>query len=262
MKFMLLVKASKESEAGALPDERLIAAMAKFNDELVQAGVMLTGEGLKPSSQGARVRVSRGDLTVKEGPLTHAKDLVAGYWAIQTKSKEEAIEWAKRAPFEDGEVELRQLMEMPGSDTIWQRHETVPGTIRYVSFVMADEATESGKFVPDPKVMSEIAQLAEEMARKGAFLGAGGLLPSSTGARIRYSGSKRTVVDGPFTEAKEMVGGFAMLRASSKAEMIEQAKRFCAIDAPGRLEQTCICEVRPLYEGATAIDCGKTPRGA
>jgi hypothetical protein len=111
MRFMVLVKADKSSEAGVLPDTRILAAMGKYNEELVKAGVMLAGEGLQPSSKGARVKFSGGKKTVIDGPFTEAKELVAGFWLWQVKSKAEAIEWLKRAPFEDTEVEIRQVFE-------------------------------------------------------------------------------------------------------------------------------------------------------
>ena len=112
MRFMMLVKADKDSEAGVLPDERLLSEMAKYNEEMVKAGVMLAGEGLQASSKGARVRFSRGKPTVTDGPFTETKELVGGFWLIQVKSKEEAIEWAKRVPFEEGEIEIRQVFEL------------------------------------------------------------------------------------------------------------------------------------------------------
>jgi hypothetical protein len=111
MRFMVLVKANKDSEAGVLPSEKELTAMGKFNEELVKAGVMLAGEGLHASSKGARVRFSGGKKTVIDGPFTETKELVAGFWLWQVKSKEEAIEWLKRAPFEDTEVEIRQVFE-------------------------------------------------------------------------------------------------------------------------------------------------------
>jgi hypothetical protein len=111
MRFMVLVKADKDSEAGVLPDQKILAAMGKFNEELVKAGVMLAGEGLQPSSKGVRVRFSAGKRTVIDGPFTETKELVAGFWLWQVKSKEEAIEWLKRAPFENTEVEIRQVFE-------------------------------------------------------------------------------------------------------------------------------------------------------
>ena len=111
MRFMVLVKADSNTEAGVLPTEEELAEMGQYNEELVKAGVMLAGEGLHPSSKGARVRFSGEKRTVIDGPFTEAKELIAGFWLIQAKSKEEAIEWAKRAPFRDGEVEIRQVFE-------------------------------------------------------------------------------------------------------------------------------------------------------
>ncbi len=112
MRFMMIVKANKDSEAGILPSEKELAAMAKYNEELVKAGIMLAGEGLQASSKGARVTYSGAKRAVTDGPFTEAKELIAGFWLIQAKSKEEAIEWARRVPFEDGEVEVRQLFEL------------------------------------------------------------------------------------------------------------------------------------------------------
>jgi hypothetical protein len=111
MRFMVIVKADKQSEAGVMPSEKLLADMTKFNEELSKAGVMLAGEGLAPSSKGARVRFSKGQKTVIDGPFAETKELVAGFWLWQVKSKDEAIEWLKRAPFEDTEVEIRQVFE-------------------------------------------------------------------------------------------------------------------------------------------------------
>jgi hypothetical protein len=108
---MVLVKADKASEGGVLPDRKMLADMGKYNEDLVKAGVMLAGEGLQPSSKGARVKFSKGKKTVIDGPFTEAKELVAGFWLWQVRSKEEAIEWLKRAPFEDTEVEIRQVFE-------------------------------------------------------------------------------------------------------------------------------------------------------
>jgi hypothetical protein len=108
---MVLVKADKASEGGALPDEKMLAEMGKFNEELVKAGVMLAGEGLQPSSKGARVKFSKGKKIVIDGPFAETKELVAGFWLWQLRSREEAIEWLKRAPFENTEVEIRQVFE-------------------------------------------------------------------------------------------------------------------------------------------------------
>jgi hypothetical protein len=114
---MMIVKASKDSEAGIMPEEKLIAAMTKYNEELAKAGVLLDLSGLQPSSKGARIKFAGGKRTVINGPFADTKDLIAGYWLIQVKSKDEAIEWAKRAPAphgegKEGEIELRQLFEL------------------------------------------------------------------------------------------------------------------------------------------------------
>ena len=115
MRFMVIVKADRNSEAGAMPDEKLLAEMGNYNEELVKAGVMVSGEGLHPSSKGARVRFSGATRTVTNGPFPETKDLVAGFWIFQVKSKEEAIEWVKRAPNPfpgtESEIEIRQVFE-------------------------------------------------------------------------------------------------------------------------------------------------------
>ena len=111
MRFMILVKASPESETGVLPTAEQLAEMGAFNEELVKAGIMLAGEGLQPSSKGARIQYAGSQRTVVDGPFSETKELVAGFWLIQAKSRDEAVEWMKRAPFQDGEVEIRQVFE-------------------------------------------------------------------------------------------------------------------------------------------------------
>ena len=111
MRFIILVKASKESEDGQMPTEKELTEMGQFNEQMVKAGIMLAGEGLHPSSRGSRIRYSGKSRTVIDGPFAETKELVAGFWMIQVKSKDEAIEWMKRVPFHDGEVEIRQIFE-------------------------------------------------------------------------------------------------------------------------------------------------------
>lgn len=125
MRFMMIVKASKDSEAGVMPSNELISAMMKFNEEMVNAGVMQDGAGLQPSSKGARIKFSGSKVTVVDGPFAETKELIAGYWIINVKSKQEALEWAKRCPNPqgggDGEIELRPFFELedfPPSDAI------------------------------------------------------------------------------------------------------------------------------------------------
>jgi len=112
MRFMMIVKASEQSEAGVLPTEEELAAMGKFNDELMKKGVMLAGEGLQASSKGARVDFSLDKRTVTDGPFAETKELIAGFWIIRADSLEKAVEWAKRVPFDQGQVEIRQVFEL------------------------------------------------------------------------------------------------------------------------------------------------------
>lgn len=118
MRFMLMVKATRDTEAGAMPEEELLSAMAKFNEEMIEAGVMLEGAGLQPSSKGARIRFSNGKRMVIDGPFAETKELIAGYWIIQVKSKQEAIDWALRVPAPHGAktegdaIEIRQVFEL------------------------------------------------------------------------------------------------------------------------------------------------------
>ena len=130
MRIMMIVKASKDCEAGVMPSEELLDAMGKYNEELMKAGVLLDLSGLQPSSKGARVKFSAGKRTVIDGPFAETKELIGGYWLIQVKSKEEAIEWAKRVPFEpdynagEGEIEIRQVFELEdfGPSKAVERH--------------------------------------------------------------------------------------------------------------------------------------------
>jgi hypothetical protein len=131
MRFMMIIKANKDTEAGVMPEEKTLAAMATYNEQLVKAGVLLDGMGLQPTSKGARVRFSGGKPTVIDGPFGDVKDLIAGFWLIQVKSSEEAIEWAKRVPFDpdvhmggEGEIELRRVFELEdfGESEAVKRH--------------------------------------------------------------------------------------------------------------------------------------------
>ena len=111
MRFMVMIKANQDTEAGVLPSEELLTEMGRYNEELVKAGVLLAGEGLQPSSKGARVRFTGDKRTVIDGPFTEAKELIAGFWLIQVKSLDEAIEWVKRCPMSHAEIEIRQVLE-------------------------------------------------------------------------------------------------------------------------------------------------------
>jgi hypothetical protein len=260
---MMLVKATRDFEAGVWPDEKLLSEMASWTEELVKAGARLESGRLQPSSAGVRVRYANGKLTVTDGPFAESKELIAGFCLIQAQSREEAIAWAKRVPFQEGEIELRPLYELfdfpvdaaEKPDGWREKEEQIraapparkPGTIRYMGIVKADRDTEAG-VLPDQKLLAAMGAFMEEGVKSGVFLSGDGLQPSSKGARVRFSGSKRLVTDGPFAETKELVGGYAILQFTSKAEAIAWTKRFVQVDAPGRLGAESECEIRPFFE--------------
>jgi hypothetical protein len=268
MRVMMLLKSDSKAEAGVMPDTKLLTDMGNYNQAMVDAGVMIGGEGLQPSSEGARIRIAKGRTTVTDGPFSEAKELVAGYFMLRTKSLQEAIDWAKKIPGEsedgEGEIELRPLFEtedFPVDDSEqaggWREKELAarqappaPGPekgARYIGFLKANKHTESG-MMPSEKVLQEMGALMQDMTERGILISGEGLKPTAQGAKIKLSKSKRTVVDGPFTEAKEIVAGFMMYRAKTKAEAIEWARRWLQIHVDGTGIESSEIEVRRVYE--------------
>jgi hypothetical protein len=268
MRFMVFVKSNAQSEAGVLPDEKMLSAMGRYNEELIRAGTMLAGEGLKPSSKGARVRLAQGKMRNIDGPFAGAKELVGGYWLLQFPSYEEAVSTLKRAPLPHGEFEIRPLYEtgdfavdareQPGG---WRDQEVaasseaaqsvlpprIPGTTRYISFLKADKHTESGA-EPAPELLAEMGALIEEMTKAGVMLSGDGLKPSREGKRIVFDGAKRTVIDGPFAETKELIAGVCMMQTRTLAEALEWSRRMLEIHTRGVGVSEGECEVRALHE--------------
>lgn len=265
MRFMVFVKSNPQAEAGVLPDEAMLSEMGAYNHELSKAGVLLAAEGLQPSAKGMRVHYAGGKVRVVDGPFAEAKELVAGLWIIQAPSKAEAVAWLKKAPFREGEVEIRPFFELedfpvepaeqPGG---WRDKEaearkaplqTSRGNkkMRYMGFVMGDKDTEA-YVMPQEKGLAAMGAFMEEASKAGVILAGDGLKPSSEGVRIRYDGTNRTVMDGPFTESKEIVAGFSMLAVNSKEEVVEWTKRFVEVDAGVRPSNEAHCELRLIYE--------------
>jgi hypothetical protein len=243
--------------------------MDTFNAEMTKAGVMLAGEGLKDSAKGVRLRCTKatGKVTVIDGPFAEAKELVAGYWMIQTKSKAEAVEWLKRAPFQGGEVDIAPIYELedfPADPSQvkpenWRVKEeemrskqplqTSRGNkkMRFVGFVKGASDSESG-VMPSADALETMGAFLEEGTKAGVLLGGEGLKPTKDRIRIRYDGKKRTVLDGPFTESKEIIAGFTILAVDSKEEAVVWSKRFVEVDAQVRSIPEVECEIRELFE--------------
>lgn len=286
MRFMLLLKGDERAEAGVLPDAAVVAAMDKFNGEMQQAGVLLAAEGLHPSSKGTRLRLVNDTLSITDGPFTETKELLAGFWVIQVPSKEAAIDWAKRCPLEadvtalasdaKGEIEVRQIFELEDfpvnpDESGWRESEadiraredearaaaanaTPTATAsannkrQFMMNMMADDDSEAG-ILPGEQLLAEMGSLMEELARTGVLLAGEGLQSSAKGAKVRFAAGKRTVIDGPFAETKELVAGYSLIQVDSKEEAIAWATRCIEIDARGRKGQSTI-ELREVFTQA------------
>jgi hypothetical protein len=227
MRLMMLHKTNKHWEAGALPSPELIAEMGKLVGGMAQTGALLSGEGLRPTSTGVRLNFSGGKRTVIKGPFAGSNELMAGFVIVRVKSLEEAIEWASRYArmVGDAEIDIRPvteawdlgLMPKPEGDTT-----------RFMMVHKADRNSEAG-VAPSPAMMAGMAKLTDEMTKAGVLLSAEGLRPSSKGVRLNFSGSKRTVTDGPFAESKELIAGYTMVKVNSMEEAIEWATRFAKV---------------------------------
>jgi hypothetical protein len=250
MRFIAMVKADERSEAGVMADEKLLSAMGKYNEQLIKAGMMLGGDGLHASARGARVKVRGKKISVSDGPFAEAKELVGGYWLLQAPSKQEIVDWIKKVPFRDGEVEIRELFEVddipkdpneqPGN---WRDQESKaraetgapgpavprkPGTTRWMLLFRADKLSEAG-VLPTQSGMDAMAALMADMGQAGVLLAGEGLKPTSKGAKVLFTDGKRSVVDGPFTEAKELVGGYLVLQTATREEAVQWAERWLQV---------------------------------
>ncbi len=252
MRFMLIVKSDAKTEAGETPDEEVMTAIGNFNEELVNSGVFLVAEGFQPSSKGARLSLVDGKRTVTKGPFPKPESLVAGYWIIKADSKEKAIEWAKRAPFQTGQVEVRQVFEPWGNEQTpstpneyaTQAPKVDGNLTRFFCFANANQDSEAG-IPPTMEMMTKMGEYMGKKAAQGTLLGGEGLMRSALGARVDYSGNERTVTDGPFVETKELIAGFGLIQAKSLDDAIEETWEFLEVGGskPGEERTTEIREI-------------------
>lgn len=278
MRFMMLLKSDANTEAGVMPSAEILTAMGKYNEELFNSGALLAGEGLHPSAKGFRIRNSGGSLTITDGPFPETHELLAGYWMIKADSKEEAIEWAKRVPFEaggpsatgdgTGQIEIRQLFELEDfpvneNESGWReqeaemREQSENGSmnaaahagegggkkLKYLMMFKANERSEAG-ILPTEEELATTGALMGELAEKGIIVEGEGLQASSKGARVYFNNGKRTVVDGPFPETKELIAGYCVVQVDSREEALEIAKRGAL--AGGDSD----CEIRQVFQAS------------
>jgi len=260
MRFMIIRKSAENTEAGQQPSQELVTAMVGFHEQLARAGILKDGAGLKPSSVSTRVRLKGKQFSVIDGPFAETKELVAGYSIIEVPSREDALAIMRRWPVEDGDVEL-ELRQLYGAEDFPASADAAagppppppapparqPGTVRYALLIKSDARTESGA-PPDPEVIQAMDGLVADVAASGAMLGGEGLKPSSLGLKLRRARARVTIVDGPFTESKEMIAGFSFLQYQSKQEAIDFAKRWLQIHVAWSGTGEGEIEIRPFYE--------------
>jgi hypothetical protein len=220
-------KVGPASESGQPPPPGLVEGMGKLIGETAKAGMFLAGGGLKPSRERLRMSFAGGRCTLTPGPLTGGNELPAGLAILKVRTKDEAIEWAKRFGVAVGadEVELGPLTE-PWDLGLCPKPADAP--LQFMILHKATKSTEAG-MPPSAEKAAELASLTAEMVRAGVLTFAEKLQPSSSGVRIQYRGGKRSVLDGPFTESKELIGGFSMVQMRSLDEVLEWTNRFAKI---------------------------------
>ena len=240
MRFMVMHKMTEEMEKGLPPDPAIIEGVGKLIGDAVKDKVFVSGEGLKPSSQRVHVAYKNGKRTITDGPFTEAKELVAGFALMRVRSKEEALSWCDKFAALIGDVELFMGPVVEPWD-IGMAPKPKNPPLRYISMHKLDESAENDT-PPSPELMARMGALIDEMTKAGVLQATGGLTSTKKGARIRFSGGKPKVIDGPFAESKELVAGYAIIDVPSKAAAIEWALRF------GEVVKVNEVEVREIPE--------------
>lgn len=246
MRYIWMHKADTDSETGVPPSPELIARMGTLMTEMAKSGVLIAGEGLQPSSMSVRLRFSKAERTVTQGPLEGSNELLAGFAVVRMKSMDEAIEWASRfgRAIGDGEIDIGQIKE-PWDLGLRPRP---PGhSTRFMIMQKLGPGTEANSTVTS-RGMKQFSKWTGEMEEAGVLLSSERLQPSSKGARLKFSGGKSKVIDGPFTEAKELIGGYCIAQVNSKEEAIEWASRFAKLLGSSRAEGVVELDIMPLYE--------------
>jgi hypothetical protein len=223
MRFMVMHKLTEELEKGLKPDPAIIESVGQFVSDAVKEKIFISGEGLKPSSERVHIAYRKGKRTLENGPFADVKELVGGFALLRVRSKDEAVARADElARVSDGEIIVGPVVE-PWDLGMMPKPKNPPA--RFLALAKIDERSEN-EMPPDPSVEAKLRALIDEMSKAGVLQASGALASTKKGARIRFEGGKRTVLDGPFAESKELVSGYAMLELPSKAVAIEWALRY------------------------------------
>lgn len=246
MRFLIFRKADADTEQGAMPSDELLTAMGAYNQQLVDAGVMRAGEGLRPTREAVRMKLSNGQATIIDGPFTETKELIAGLSVFEAASREEVVNWIKQWPKQDGDgnvtVEIREAGCPGGCAEVHPNPDVAPEGKRFAVLLRSSPALEAEEPVAQEKLDRLDAHNAAEAA-KGVLLAADGLRSSARASRVQFNGGKATVIDGPFTEIKELIAGYWMIRVASMNDAIEWARR-----NPYPTGPDVEVEIRPMYE--------------
>jgi hypothetical protein len=244
MQFMLMHKTDTYYENGGKPSKELVGNVGRMIGDLARSGRLKAGDGLGPSSQGVRLKFAGGRRAITPGPLAGVNELVAGFAVMRVRSLDEAVEWASKyaAVVGDAEIDVRPANE-PWDIGLGEKP---PGlaTRRYIAMHKADAATEAGA-PSTPAQSAALERLLGEMQQAGVLLATAALEPSSKAVRLRNFGGKKTLVDGPFAESKELVGGFVIVDLASRGEAVEWARRYA--DVLGEVE----LDIRPVASWST-----------
>ena len=246
MRFIWMHKSDKDTGADVPPSPELIARMGNLMEEMTKAGALIAGEGLQPSSMSVRLKFSRGERTVTPGPLAGSNELVAGFAIVRMKSMEEAIEWATRLGKVAGDavIDIGQVKE-PWDLGLCPKPQGQ--ATRFMIMHKADEKSEAG-IPPTLEVMRIMNELSGEAATTNAAPVSQWLQPSSKGARLKLSGGKSRVIDGPFTESKELIGGYCIVQVKSREDAFEWAVRFAQVLGSSRVGSNVEVDILPLCE--------------
>ena len=237
MRFISMHTSNASMEAGDPPSPEVMAGMGPLMGEMIEAGVFVSGEGLRPTSHGVRLSFSNGKRTITKGPFAGSNELIDRYLIVRVHSIEEAVEWATRfaSGVGDSEIDVRPvtevwdlgLMPKPAGET----------TTRYMILHKSDARSEAGRPAP-----ASLSALDANVLLSDVLLSTEALQPSAKGVRLKFSGGQRTVIDGPFTESKELIAGFSIMNVNSIDEVVEWASRFAALIGDVQID------IRPLYE--------------
>jgi len=233
MKFMFMHRTNAHWESGAAPSMEMVRAVGGMVGEMVRSGRLVAADGLRASSQGVRLNFVNGTRTVTKGPLVGRNELIAGFAVLKAQSLDEAVEWATKFAnaYGDVEIDVRPATE-PWDIGLGVKPEGVT-TRRYMAMHKATAQSEAGA-PPTEAQMRGVSALMDEMKKAGVLLSTAAIAPSRTAVRVRNFGGRKVLIDGPFAETKELVGGFVTLELGSKSEAIEWAQRY--VDVLGEVE--------------------------